>query len=80
MDFIERLPKSKEKTVIWVVVDRLSKYAHFFALAHPYTTSELAVLFMEHLLKLHGMPEDIVSDRDPYLLARCGRRSLLFKE
>ncbi|XP_059307049.1 uncharacterized protein LOC132058610 [Lycium ferocissimum] len=64
MDFIDGLPKSKGKTVIWVVVDRLTKYAHFVGLSHPYSASEIAKLFMENIYKLHGMPEDIVSDRD----------------
>lgn len=65
MDFIEALPHSYGKTVIWVVVDRLSKYAHLLPLAHPYTASIVASLFMEHIYKLHGMPLSIVSDQDP---------------
>ena len=42
MDFITSLPKSGNKSVIMVVVDRLSKYAHFCALQHPFTTSTVA--------------------------------------
>ena len=42
MDFIEWLPKSQGKEVIWVAVDRLSKYAHFIALAHPYSAKDAA--------------------------------------
>lgn len=64
MDFIEALPKSEGKEVILViVVDCLSKYAHFVALAHPYAVPSVAKAFMEHIYKLHGMPTDIVSDR-----------------
>jgi hypothetical protein len=47
MDFITGLPKSGNKLVIMVVVDRLSKYAHFCALQHPFTTSMVAQLFMD---------------------------------
>ena len=65
MDFIVGLPKSGYKSVIMVVVDRLSKYAHFFALQHPFTTFTVAQIFMDHIFKLHGMPHSIVSDRDP---------------
>jgi hypothetical protein len=65
MDFIVGLPKSGNKSVIMVVVDRLSKYAHLCALQHPFTTSTVAQLFMDHIFKLHGMPHSIVSDRDP---------------
>ncbi|XP_070041479.1 transposon Tf2-1 polyprotein [Nicotiana tomentosiformis] len=70
MDFIEGLPKSKGKTVIWVVVDRLTKYAHFIGVAHSYTATDIAKLFMEHVFRLHGMPEDIVSDRDLVFTSR----------
>lgn len=45
MDFIEGLPKSEGKTVIYVVVDRLSNYAHFISLTRPYTTSQVAKQF-----------------------------------
>jgi hypothetical protein len=64
MDFITGLPKSGNKSVIMVVFDRLSKYAHLCALQHPFTSSTVAQLFMDQVFKLHGMPHYIVSDRD----------------
>jgi len=63
MDFIVGLPNCKGKTVIWVVLHRLSKYTHFVPMSHPYTASFVAQLFIEHIFKLHGMPSSIVSDR-----------------
>jgi hypothetical protein len=65
MDFIVGLPKSGNKSVIMVVVDHLSKYAHLCALQHPFTASTVAQIFMDNIFKLHGMPHSIVSDRDP---------------
>eukprot|EP00253_Pinus_taeda_P027776 PITA_27776 len=65
MDFITSLPKSGNKSVIMVVVDKLSKYAHFCALPHPFTPTLVAQSFMDQIFKLHGMPTSIVSDRDP---------------
>jgi hypothetical protein len=64
MDFITGLPKSEGKTVIMVVVDKLTKYAHFFSLSHPFKASTIAIAFMETIQKLHGVPKIIVSDRD----------------
>jgi hypothetical protein len=65
MDFIVGLPKSGNKSFIMVVFDRLSKYAHFCALQHPFTTSTVTQLFMDQVFMLHGMPHYIVSNRDP---------------
>jgi hypothetical protein len=65
MDFIVGLPKSGNKLVIMVVVDRFSKYVHLCALQYPFTTSNVAQLFMDQVFKIHGMPHSIVSDRDP---------------
>jgi hypothetical protein len=65
MDFITGLPKSVNKSIIMVVVVRLSKYAHFCALQHPFTTSMMTQIFMDWVFKLHGMPHSIVSACDP---------------
>ena len=65
IDFITGLPKLGNKSVIMVVVDRLSKYAHFCALQHPFTTSTVAQIFMDQVFKIHGMLHSIISDHDP---------------
>lgn len=64
MDFIEQLPLSARKDTIWVIVDRFTTYGHFIGLAHPYSPSSLATLFLDVFYKLHGLPQSIVSDRD----------------
>ena len=56
MDFIEGLPRSQGYSVIFVVVDRLTKYAHFMAVKHPYTVASIAQLFMDNVVRLHGLP------------------------
>lgn len=65
MDFIDGLPSSSGYTAIWVMVDKLSKFAYFIPLTHPYTAKKLAQIYMEQIYKIHGMPRVIVSDRDP---------------
>ena len=67
MDFITGLPKSGNKSVIMVVVDKLSKYAHFCALLHPFIPTLAAQDIMDQIFKLHGMMTSIVSDRNPTL-------------
>jgi hypothetical protein len=64
MDFIDDLPSSHGKTTIFVVVARLIKYAHFCLVGHPYTASTIAQLFVDNIVKLHGVAQSIVSDRD----------------
>jgi hypothetical protein len=65
MDFIIELLKSEGKSVIMVIFDRLTKYAHFCALSHPFKASTVSTAFMETVQKLHGIPKIIVSDKDP---------------
>ena len=64
VDFITALPESEGFTQIIVVVDRFSKMAHFVALQENATAKDCAQAFLKEIWKLHGLPEDIVSDRD----------------
>jgi len=73
IDFIEGLPKSKGKTTISVVVDRLSKYAHFTPISHSYTARSIASVFIDNIYKLYGMPRIIVSDRDCMFISNFWR-------
>jgi len=69
MDFIDGLPKSYGYEVILVVVDRLSKYGHFLPLKHPYTAQSVAKVFLDTVVRLHGLPDAITSDRDAVFLS-----------
>lgn len=70
MDFITHLPLSRGYSVVMVVVDRLTKAAHFGALLSGFTAAKAAKLFVEMVVKLHGFPASIVSDRDPIFLSK----------
>ena len=69
MDFIEGLPKSNSKSVIMVVVDRLTKYSHFMALPHPYSAASVARVFFDNVHKLYGFPNTITTDRGSLFLS-----------
>jgi hypothetical protein len=64
MDFVTGSPKSEGKSVFMIGVDRITKYAHFFSISHPFKESTLDTTLIETIQKIHGIPKIIVSDRD----------------
>ena len=65
MDFISGLPKTRKGfTVIWVIIDRLTKSAHFIPRKATYSIDKWAQLYLEEIIRLHDVPVSIVLDRD----------------
>lgn len=64
MDFIEGLCQSDGKITIWVIIDMVSKFAHFIPVKHPYTISQLAKAFFDETVRLYGIPNTMASDDD----------------
>jgi hypothetical protein len=77
LDFIEGLPTSDHYNAILVVIDKFSKYGHFIPLHHPFTATQIAKLFLDHVYKLHGLPQTIISNRDPVFTSNVWQQ--LFK-
>ncbi|GJT59787.1 putative reverse transcriptase domain-containing protein [Tanacetum coccineum] len=72
MDFITKLPRSKSgHDTIWVIVDRLTKSAHFLAIREDYSTEKLAKIYIDEIVARHGVPVSIISDRDGRFTSRC---------
>jgi protoheme ferro-lyase len=65
MDFMVNLPPSRGFDAIMVVVDRFNKMAHFIPTMESATAQETEKSFFTHVFKHHGLPKDIMSDRDP---------------
>ena len=66
MDFVDGLPKSRKgNTGIWVIVDRLTKSAHFIPDKRRRTTAWLASVYLREIVRLHGIPSSTVRDIDP---------------
>ena len=70
MDFITNLPPSRNFTIIMVVVDRLTKSAHFEALPTQFTAAKSAEVFVTIVVKIHGFPSSIISDRDLVFMSK----------
>ena len=71
MDFVFKLPPTVQRhDDIWVVVDRLTKSAHFLPIREKFSPRKLAELFINHIVSLHGVPVSIISDRDPRFTSR----------
>ena len=71
MDFVVGLPLTRRKhDSIWVVVDRLIKSAHFLLVRTDYSLNKLAKLYIKEIVRLHGIPISIISDRDPRFTSR----------
>lgn len=69
MDFVEKLLKSQGRSIVMVVVDRLTKYAHIMVLVHPFSVQVVAQQFLDNVYKLHGNPASITSDHGVVFLS-----------
>ena len=71
MDFVVGLtPTQKGFDSIWVIVERLTKSAHFIPVSIRYRPHEYAALYITHIVRLHAIPRTIVSDRGSQFTAR----------
>ena len=70
MDFVTHLPRTQQRhDAVWVIVDRLTKSAHFLALWMTFALEGFCLLYIREIVRLHGLPVSIVSDRDPRFTA-----------
>ena len=75
MDFVVGLPLTRRKhDSVWVVVDRLSKLAHFLPVRTDYSLNKLAKLYIKEIVRLHGIPISIISYRYPRFTSRFFRK------
>ncbi|KAA3480843.1 Retrotransposable element Tf2 [Gossypium australe] len=75
MDFVSGLPLSpRKKDAIWVIVDRLTKSAHFVPVRTDYSHNRLAEMYIAEIVRLHGVLLSIVSDRDPRFTSRFWKK------
>jgi hypothetical protein len=73
MDLVTGLPKVQGKDYIYVVVDRLTKFSHFYAIPTECNAVQVAELFFREVFRLHGLPKNIVSDRDSQFIGMFWR-------
>ena len=71
MDFVVGLAQTRRKfDVIWVTVDRLTKSAHFIPVITTYSSEQLAQVYIREIVRLHGVPISIISDRGTQFTSR----------
>ena len=71
MDFVIGLPRTLGgNNPIWIIVDRLTKSAHFLPMKVNFSTNFLASLYTKEIVRMHGVPVSIVSDRNPRFTSR----------
>ena len=71
MDLASGFPRSSSgQDAIWIIVDRLTKTAHFLPIRLSQSTDSLSRLYIREIVRLHGVPSSIVSDRDPRFTSR----------
>uniref|UniRef100_A0A8C1MYK4 Gypsy retrotransposon integrase-like protein 1 n=1 Tax=Cyprinus carpio TaxID=7962 RepID=A0A8C1MYK4_CYPCA len=73
LDFVVGLPPSSGNTVVLTVVDRFSKAVHFVPLPKLPSAKETARVVIDHVFRIHGLPEDVVSDRGPQFVSHFWR-------
>ena len=80
MDFVTHLPRtSRRHDAVWVIVDQLTKSAHFLVVRITFTLEEFCRLYIQEIVRLHGVPVSIVSDRDPNFTAhfwKCFQKAM----
>ncbi|RAN85981.1 hypothetical protein B5P41_31940, partial [Bacillus sp. SRB_28] len=76
MDFIVKLPKSRRHDYILVVVDRFSKMSQFIPCTESINGAGLAELLLTNVFKLHGLPDEIISDRGPQFVSKFWKHLL----
>ena len=66
MDFVLGFPLTQQKhDSVWVIVNKLTKLTHFIPVRMDYSMDRLAKLYVKEIVRLHGVPLSIMSDRDP---------------
>ncbi|KAI0503771.1 hypothetical protein KFK09_014714 [Dendrobium nobile] len=75
MDFVVGLPRSRQsRDAIWVIIDRLTKSAHFLPIRQTDSVEKLAKLYVDEIVRLHGIPKSIVSDRDARFTSKLWKK------
>jgi len=72
MDFVVGLPRTTSgNDIIWVIMDKLTKSAHFVAIKATFSVKKLNEIYVSQIVRLHGVPKSIISDRDGRFTSRC---------